>query len=252
MDMVDQILVQINEETRFDAEKKNRKREETKAIICQYQNEREEYKRISTQQEMEQEESINAYSKMIQGREEDRKRKEEEEEEKKKQLWKAVAEETKNCNQSRDDYNDLRDLLWDQERQEREKQEEEALFRKKLQQKEELLCQNQEQIEAKKILTLNMEAKEEEIVKKMLEKFAADECNEMQKQLDAIRAKELYVEKAKRQRQEKEHILREERKKESEESSKASELETYKQAVIAQAHRRLLETHASQLQGFLD
>jgi len=122
MEMVDQILAQINEETRSDAERKNSKREETKAIIHDYQNDREEYKRLFAQQEKEQEDSINAYDQMMQDREEQQRRKDEEADAEKKRMWKKVADDTKNFNRSRDDYNDLRDLLWEQERQEREKQ----------------------------------------------------------------------------------------------------------------------------------
>jgi len=251
MEMVDQVLAQINEETRSDAERKNSKREETKVIIREYQNEREEYKRLFAQQEKEQEDSIYAYDQMMQDREEEKRRKGEELDAEKKRTWKKVADDAKNFNRSRDDYNDLRDLLWEQERQEREKQEEEEAFRKKLQQRGELLRQNQEQIEAKRALLAKMDVEEEELVKKMLEKFAADECEEMEKQLCAIKAKEQYVEEASLQRKEKENIFKQEKMREKMETQKAAEIDEYKQAVIAAARRALLEKHRSQLEGFL-
>ena len=96
-----------------------------------------------------------------------------------------------------------------------------------------------------------MDAEEEVLVKKMLEKFASDEREEIEKQVSAIKAKEQYVEEAGRQRKEKENIFKQEKAREQMEVQKAVEIDEYKQAVIAAARRALLEKHRSQLEGFL-
>ncbi len=232
--------------------KKNKKRDETKTIIKQYQAERDEFKRILAQEEEEQEDRINKYNSMMQQREEEKRRKELEAENQKKIMWKKVAEETKNFNQARDDYNDLRDLLWDQERQEREKVEEEEAEIRRLQLREELLRQNQEQIQAKKALMARMEEEESKMVKEMLDKFAADEEDERQRQIAAMHAKLQYVSEAKRQREERERMFKEEKDKEMKEMGKEAAIEEYKQTVIAEARKRLLEAHAAQLRDFLN
>jgi hypothetical protein len=250
-EVVDNILRQINEESRVEVKKKNKKRDGTKAMIKHYQAERDEFKRLLAQEEKDQEDRINSYDSMMQQREEKKKRKEIEAANQKKLVWKKVAEDTKNFNQARDDYNDLRDLLWDQERQEREKVEEEEAEIKRLKLREELLHQNQEQIQAKKALMARMEEEEANLVKEMLDKFAADEENEWQSQIAAMHSKVQYVSEARRQREERERMFKEEKEKETKEMDKVAEIEEYKQAVIAEARKRLLEAHAAQLQDFL-
>ncbi len=250
-EVVDDILRQINEEVQTEMHKKNKKRQETKATILRYQAERDEFKRQLAQDEKEQQDKIASYNTMMQEREEEKKRKEREAETQKKLMWKKVAEDTKSFNQARNDYNELRDLLWDQERQEREKVEEEEAQIKRLKLREELLNQNQEQIEAKKALVARMEEEEAKMVKEMLDKFTADEEDEKRRQIAALHSKERYVSEARRQRDERERMFKDEKDKEKMEMGKEAEIEEYKQAVIAEARKRLLEVHAEQLQGFL-
>ena len=96
-----------------------------------------------------------------------------------------------------------------------------------------------------------MEEEEANLVKEMLDKFAADEENEWQSQIAAMHSKVQYVSEARRQREERERMFKEEKEKETKEMDKVAEIEEYKQAVIAEARKRLLEAHAAQLQDFL-
>lgn len=248
---VDKILKQINDESRLEIEKKNKTRDETKLIIKQYQDERDAFKDQLAQEEKDQEENINAYNDMTRIRDEEKRRKEIEQENEKKLMWKKVAEDTKRFNQARDGYNDLRDLLWDQERQEREKIEEEEAAIQRLKLREELLRHNQEQIQAKKAFMAKMEEEEAKMVNEMLEKFKADEEDERRTQILAMRSKKQYVSEARHQREEKERMFQEERERDMKEMGLDTEIEQYRQTVIAEARRRLLEKHAAQLRDFL-
>ncbi|GFH54341.1 hypothetical protein CTEN210_10817 [Chaetoceros tenuissimus] len=249
--VVDDILAQINAEQRLEVEKKNKKRDETKAMITQYQKERQECKSMIEQQEKEQQESIDAYNKLMNEREEEKRQKEKESEELKKKMWSKVAEDTNKFNQTRDDYNDLRTLLWEQERLERERKEEEEESRKKMEQRKELLQQNQQQIEAKKKMIAKMEAEEQALVDQMLRKFAEDEKEELRKQEQMMKEKIKYAMEARQQREEREHIFKSEKGKEEEEMKQMKEVQSYKDRVIAEAKRRLLEKHAVELKEFL-
>lgn len=248
---VDNILKQINDESRLEIEKKNKTRDETKLIIKQYQDERDAFKDQLAQEEKDQEENINAYNDMTRIRDEEKRRKEIERENEKKLMWKKVAEDTKRFNQARDGYNDLRDLLWDQERQEREKIEDEEAAIQRLKLREELLRHNQEQIQAKKAFMAKMEEEEAKMVNEMLEKFKADEEDERRTQILAMRSKKQYVAEARHQREEKERMFQEERERDMKEMGLDTEIEQYRQTVIAEARRRLLEKHAAQLRDFL-
>ena len=96
-------------------------------------------------------------------------------EEEKKRMWKKIAQDTENFRKSRDDYEDLRNMLCEEERLERERKEEEEANQKQMKMKEELLRQNQEQIRLKREVLQKIEEEEKKIVQEMLEKFAADE-----------------------------------------------------------------------------
>ena len=249
--MVDSILAQINADNRMNILKKDEKREETKMTISNYQNERGELKRRLAEEEKEQEEAIASYNELTKEREVEEKRRKREEEEDRKRTWKKVAEDTQSFKQSRDDYNDLRDFLYDQERQEREKAEAEEKEIKHFQLRDQLLRQNMEQIEAKKKLLTKMEEEEKEMVKQMLAKFDADEEDEKRKQQSALDSKYQYVSEARRQREEREQIFKAEIEQETKEVEKQKELDAYKEMVIAEARKCLLEKHAAQLKGFL-
>jgi len=188
---------------------------------------------------------------MMQKRQEEKIQKEKEMEEEKKRMWKKIAQDTENFRKSRDDYEDLRNMLWEEERLERERKEEEEANQKQMKMKEELLRQNQEQIRLKREVLQKIEEEEKKIVQEMLEKFAADEEDERLRQEAAIQSREKYVAEAKQQREVKERMYKQEKEKQDRELNREAELEKYRKTIIAEARRRLLEIHAPLLEGFL-
>jgi hypothetical protein len=188
---------------------------------------------------------------MMQKRQEEKIQKEKEMEEEKKRMWKKIAQDTENFRKSRDDYEDLRNMLWEEERLERERKEEEEANQKQMKMKEELLRQNQEQIRLKREVLQKIEEEEKKIVQEMLEKFAADEEDERLRQEAAIQSREKYVAEAKQQREVKERMYKQEKEKQDRELNREAELENYRKTIIAEARRRLLEIHAPLLEGFL-
>ena len=231
--------------------KKDEKNRETKEIISAYQKERDDHKKFLALQSKAEEDKINQYNKMMRQRIEQQEIQQKIAEEEKKKAWHQVAEETQNFNQSRDDYTALRDMLWEEERYEREKKEEEDARLRRLKLKEQLLNENKEQIQAKKETLATLEEEERQMVKKMLDKFADDEEDERAKQIASLEAKKQFMEEARHQRQEKERMFKEERERQQEDLCKETEREEYKRKVIEEARKRLLEKHASQLKGFL-
>ena len=248
---VDQILANINEENRRLKEQKRKKKEETKAIIQQYQEEREEKKNQIAREERERNDAIAAYIKMTQTREEEQKRKKSENEAERNRMWNIIADGTQNFKNKRDEYDELRAFLWDQERQEREILEMEEFKTKQIKQREELLQQNIEQIEAKKKVLMKIKEEEMVLVKEMLDKFAADEEDEKRKKDTAEAAKYEYVTEAKKQREERELMYKQERQIERQEMLKNAKLDEFKKVVIAEARKLLLERHAKEVEGFL-
>lgn len=250
-EIIDQILAKVNEEERVGRQKKDKKNLETKEMINAYQNESEKHKQVFAKQEKEHEDKINEYNKMMCERQEECELHQQKIEDDRKKAWRKVADETQNFNRSRDDYNALRDMLWEEERHEREKKEEEEMMKQRQQLKEQLLYENIKQIEAKKEMTAKMEEEGKQMVKKMLEKFAADEEDEREKQRMSLQAKKLFVEGAQRQRQERNRMFKEEREMQHSEFHNESQREEYRRKIIEEAKRQLLEKNAPQLKGFL-
>ena len=96
-----------------------------------------------------------------------------------------------------------------------------------------------------------VKAEEQALVDQMLRKFAEDEKEELRKQEQMMKEKIKYAMEARQQREEREHIFKSEKGKEEEEMKQMKEVQTYKDRVIAEAKRRLLEKHAVELKEFL-
>eukprot|EP00555_Chaetoceros_dichaeta_P013954 CAMPEP_0198273692 /NCGR_PEP_ID=MMETSP1447-20131203/57622_1 /TAXON_ID=420782 /ORGANISM="Chaetoceros dichaeta, Strain CCMP1751" /LENGTH=198 /DNA_ID=CAMNT_0043967479 /DNA_START=1 /DNA_END=594 /DNA_ORIENTATION=+ len=168
-----------------------------------------------------------------------------------KRTWTRVAKETQNLNQSKEEYNLLRDMLWEQELEEKQKKEEEEAILCKMELKENTLRQNLEQIEAKKEMLKNMEDEECHLVRQMLDKFRRDEEDEESRQRAIFDAKERFMAEAQSQRDQRKHMFKQEKQSEYQERHAGVEQEEYRQRVIAEARKRLLLGHAAQVQGFL-
>ena len=96
-----------------------------------------------------------------------------------------------------------------------------------------------------------MEEEEQKLVQDMLKKFAQDEEMERHLLMQKMEAKDRFVELAKKQREERARLYLDEREREEAEAKASMAEEEYRQRIIAEARRRLLEQHAKHLKGFL-
>uniref|UniRef100_A0A7S2KBW2 Meiosis-specific nuclear structural protein 1 n=1 Tax=Leptocylindrus danicus TaxID=163516 RepID=A0A7S2KBW2_9STRA len=249
--LVDTIIAKINEEDRLEMQERLRKKDETRALVQQFQEEREKKKRELAEEERKQQEEIDAYQDMMNQRamEEEANRKAMEEE--KKRRWTMVVEETQLQTQTQDEYNDLRDLLWQEELEAKRIEEEKDRIARRAQLKEETMRQNQAQIAAKKELIAKQEEEEERLVQIMLEKFAADEEDERKRAETRFESKQRFVHQIRGQMEERARMFQMEKDRDIAERNASCQQEEYRRRVVAEARKRLLAKHASQLKGFL-
>ena len=123
--MIDDIIAKINNEDEMEREARMKKVEETRALVAQFQNERMLHKETNEREHRQQEAEIQAYNEMMEQRnlkEETEKKRGEEEN---KRRWKKVVEETQNQTQSKEEYDNLRNMLWEEELEAKQKKEEE-------------------------------------------------------------------------------------------------------------------------------
>jgi len=250
-EMVDAIVQKIIEEDRNKLTLREKKKEETYRLVQQMQEERERNKNELLQQEKDQEAKISAYQNAIMER-----AKEEQEEKarvdaERKRRWEVVVKETRSQTQSREEFESLRKILWEEELEAREVREETERAARAAKQKEEMMLANQAQLRAKQELIKAQEEEEREMVQTMLIKFAEDEAAALTEH-ERERAKQVqFVSVIQGQREDKVRRAEAERAREVKEMEQDVEREKYKKTVVAEARKRLLEKHAAKLQGYL-
>ena len=119
--MVDDVLEKIRREDEAERDAHRRKVEETRESVARYQEEVRARREAAEGQRRREEAEARAYNAMVEERylreEEERKRAEDE----KKSRFDKVVEETRNQTQSREEFEQLRDLLWEEEREAKQK-----------------------------------------------------------------------------------------------------------------------------------
>eukprot|EP00804_Cyclotella_cryptica_P002527 CCRYP_018872-RA/>CCRYP_018872-RA protein AED:0.19 eAED:0.19 QI:0/0.5/0.33/1/1/1/3/15/614 len=249
--MIDDIIAKIKREDEMEHEERLRKVEETRAIVAEFQNERRMHMEAVEREQRVQDAEIEAYNKMMRERaikEEAEKRRIEDE---KKRRWQRVADETRNLTQSQEELDVSRALLWEEELEAKRKKEEEDTARKRMETKKDLMRENNAQIAAKKAILEKMEREEKELVDKMLQKFAEDSEVERREEESRRAFKERFKAEAAEQRLERTRLVQIEKEREIKQQNSLREQEEYKQRVIDEARRKLLERHVDQLRGFL-
>lgn len=249
--LVDAIIAKINEEDRFEMQERLQKKEETRALVQQFQEERERKKRELDKEERRQQAEIDAYKDMMNQRAMEEEANKAAIEEENKRRWTKVVEETQLQSQTQDEYNDLRDLLWQEELEAKRIQEDRERIARRAQLKEETMHQNQAQIAAKKELIAKQEEEEEKLVQIMLDKFSADEEDERRRAEVRLESKQRFVHQIQGQMEERARMFQTEKERDIAERNASFQREEYRRHVIAEARKSLLAKHASQLKGFL-
>ena len=249
--MVEEIVKKINAQDRLEVEEKNRKKEETRALVKFFQEERERKKAAILEEERQQEAEIKLhYEKIAQRLKEEEELKKLQEAEKKRK-WAKVVEETKSRTQNKEEFNMLRDMLWEEELEAKRIADDKERVAKREADKKKMMEENQQQLANKKKMIEEMEAEEERIIQLMLEKFKKDEEIEKAKTDKRRVMKNEYIKNIKGQKEERARLYEMEKDKELAERDYAGELEEYRLRVVAEARKRLLQQHAAKLKGFL-
>mmetsp|Transcript_9318 Transcript_9318/g.13503 ORF Transcript_9318/g.13503 Transcript_9318/m.13503 type:complete len:509 (+) Transcript_9318:62-1588(+) len=248
---IDNIIRKVNIEDNLELERRRKVRDQTRILVNDFQDEQRRARALSRQTEMLEEERIAKYNEMMHRRalEEDTRKKAVEE--RRKIMWVKVVEETNNQTRSRTEYEELRDMLWQEELEAKHAKEEKDRLIHRLEQKEETLRLNKAQIAEKALLITELEEQERELIKMMHDKFAADDKEEMRKNQAAQVEKERFLSKIQADCEEKRQLFELERQRFLSAKQSGVEQEQFRKLVIAEARKRLLLQHIKQLQGFL-
>jgi hypothetical protein len=250
-EIIDGIIQQINKEDRLEMDRRMKKRDQTRALVMEFQEEQARARAIARQNEIQEEAKIKEYNEMMERRMLEEEAHKKEAEEKRKTLWAKVVEETNNQTRLRTEYEELRDMLWQEELEAKQAKEEKDRLIQRLALKEETLRLNKEQIAAKAQIVARFEEEERQLLKMMLDKFAADDEEEKKRNQLRAKKKEIFLTRIQEDKEEKRKLFELERQNILSTRASSVEQDKFRRLVIAEARKRLLLQHIKQLQGFL-
>ncbi|KAI9144538.1 tumor suppressor, Mitostatin-domain-containing protein [Paraphysoderma sedebokerense] len=249
--MIDEIARKIAEDDELEHLTRLQKAQESRQFIESYLNQRQEWKRLEQQKMEEENQKIELYAKMQREREADLAAKKKANEDQRGAIYEKLASEMEAKEKFKEELEEVRIELSQQEQLDRDRQREQELMEKRIRERLALIDAYKEQIRHKRLLRQKEKEEEEVFRKKMLDKFAED-CRIDQLTAQARRLKQLEHKKAV------ETMILERRKqaeiekaKEAEERAKELELEKFKQEVVEMERARLLRDCAVGLKDFL-
>lgn len=163
----------------------------------------------------------------------------------------AVVEHTEKQRNEEEELRLLRDMLWEEELEAKRIQEDAERKRKIEEGKVAMMRANQQQLEQRRVERERKQEEEQRRVEEMFKKFRADEemeakAKEAKKIAEHETRKRMDIERLERARMyEQEKVL------EMQELQAKREEEEYKKRVVEEARRRLLQQHATALEGYM-
>ncbi|ETV99356.1 hypothetical protein H310_08070 [Aphanomyces invadans] len=248
---VDAIMKKIEEEDRWEQEKRERYVLETKKLIDDCKLQRAKEKEDQLRREKEEDLRILQHGKHVELREAGIKEKLAEKKKREEEMFLAVEAEIQRQRKEEEEFARLRDELWEEEVLEARRQKERERAQKKQADKEDMMRSNDQQQALKAQLLAEQKRKEDEYNEFLKRKFASEERREMELEIFRRKQKEEYKQAIVAQNQQKQAMYRHELEKERVEAARVADEDAFKKAVVEEAKRRLLEEHAAKLQGYL-
>eukprot|EP01041_Mallomonas_annulata_P011763 gene11763-24663_t len=249
--MVDEIVARINMEDELTMQARRERQEMTTKLIKDYEIQRRRELAEKRAREKAEEDEILAFNKQVEervGNEAAIRRAKKDEEDR---ILKKIVEESERKKAEDEEFNSLRDLLWEEELEAKRRDEDLNRKNKIAHMKRDMMAAN-EQMKQNKIELKRKEAEEElRIIAIMKQKFAEDELRERMEEEYKQQAKGQHKDAIVRQQVERRDMVEREKSKELQEREEMRRKEEYRKMVVQEARKRLLEEHAAKLAGYL-
>lgn len=248
--MVDKIIRRIEEEDYTDYMERMGKIQKTKRVIEDYKKQRAQEIANAERVKQEEEDKILSYAKAKGAREaifkaaQDQKKAEEE------ARFKAIEEKMRLEREQEEEFQMLRDMLWEEERENRLRVQERQKKAAQDQAKIDMMQANEQQKILKKQLKAEQEAEEEQLRQLMADKFAEDIRLDEEARQRRMRERKEYQRQIVQQNEDKKRIYKLEKDAEIEARRRVAEEEAFKERVVEAARQRLLQMHSRVVSGF--
>jgi hypothetical protein len=250
-EMVDEIVRKINDEDVMDMQRRKDMQAATARMVRRFEDERRRELEAARAREKAEEERILAYQQSIAARSEGIAAKKQAKKDEEDRILAEIVERTEKQRREEEEFNNLRDLLWEEELENKRAEDARNRLEKQRQTKKEMMDANASMLRAKQERTLKEAEDEARMVMLMKKKFAADEAKEREEDEYRRQQRKQYMTMIESQTKEKKALTDAERAVELQEAEAQREREEYKKRVVQEARKRLLEEHASRLKGYL-
>jgi len=249
--MVDDIVRRINTEDEADYRKKKDMQAATAKVIRDYEEQRRREVAAAKAKAKAEEDAILAYNKSVEARGEGIAAKKQAKKDEEDRILAKIVEETERKRKAEEEFNNLRDMLWEEELEAKRAADAKSRADKQIRMKHEMMEANESILKIKAELKIKEAENEARMLAIMRKKFAEDEAKERAEEEARKATKAHHISLIEQQKLQKKSMYEAERNQELVVAEEAMRREEYRKMVIQEARKRLLEEHAARLRGFL-
>lgn len=250
-EMVNNIVKRINDEDESDLRKRREMQAATARMVRDFEEQRKWEVAAARAAAKAEEDKILSYNKAVEARNEGvaaiKQAKRDEED----RILKKIVEEAARKKAEEDEFNMLRDMLWEEELEAKRAGEQKARADKQTQMKRDMMDANTLMLARKEEVKRRDMETEAMMVAMMRKKFAEDEAKERMEEDHRWKNKLHHKDLIRQQLEDRRTMFDDEKALEAEIAAENSRREDYRKKVVQEARKRLLEEHAMKLQGFL-
>jgi hypothetical protein len=250
-EMVDAIVNKISREDEADYHKRKEKQKNTATMMLHFAEERRRELEGAKAAAKAEEERILAYNQAVEARSEGHAAKLAAKKEEEDRILAKIVEETERKRRAQQEFDDLRDMLWEEELELKRAEDTKNRDMKQYKMRQEMMDANANIMVTKQHQRERERENEARLVQAMRQKFADDEAKERNEEDGRRRAKMHHMTLVEKQRIERKSMYEAERDAEAEARTDAAEREEYRLRVIKEARQRLLAQHASKLKEYM-
>mmetsp|Transcript_83711 Transcript_83711/g.203060 ORF Transcript_83711/g.203060 Transcript_83711/m.203060 type:complete len:534 (+) Transcript_83711:392-1993(+) len=228
-----------------------RKKAETQAFIRNFQEEHARWKEDQRRAEREEEERIMAYARAKEAREAGVAAKKAAEDAEKERMYRQIVERQEALAAQLEEEENLRMLLAEEETEAKIAAQAAARDAKRRADVAEMMAANEAQKRLKAELLEKQRREEDEFIAMLRRKYEADDAADRAEKERRAAANSQYKEEVERQKAERAAMFEMQRQAELRSEKVSAEREAFRQRVVAEARRKLLEEHAAKLRDFL-
>jgi hypothetical protein len=250
-EMVNDIVRRINDEDETDFRKRREMQAATAEMVRNFEEQRKREVLAARAAAKAEEDKILSYNKAVEARNEGVAAVKQAKRDEDDRILKKIVEEAARKKAEEDEFNMLRDMLWEEELEAKRAAEQKGRQDRQTQMKRDMMDANTLMLARKEEVKRRDMETEAMMVAMMRKKFAQDEAKERADEEHRRQQKLHHKDLIRQQLDDRRTMFDGEKALEAEIAAENARREEYRKKVVQEARKRLLEEHATKLQGFL-